>query len=196
MGVIATFAGKVFQVDSKKICTFDGFSYSSALQTEKQDVDGAKPSTYIKGPDLDTFNLTIRLDAALGVNPRNEWSDWINILSRKTAYPFILGGVPLNNTRWLLISVSPSNFVFDDNGKILSLDLNLKFEEYIRLGNKKESSSFSKSASGSKSPVSVPGLADMLEKLTYSMPDDTSLKRQNTQMIAQSKSRNWTYSAY
>ncbi|PNT91295.1 phage tail protein [Clostridium thermosuccinogenes] len=197
MGVIATFAGKVFQVDSKKIYTFSDFSYTSTLQTEKQDADGSKPSTYIKGPDLDKLSIKIKLDASWGVNPRNEWGAWKRILEERKAYKFILGGVPINNTNWLLTSVSPSNVVINGSGMILSLELELQFEEYIRPGSKKESSSSSvKSTSGGKSSISVPGLVDLLEKQTYSMPDNSDLKRKNAQMVAQAKSRNWTYSVY
>ena len=196
MSVIATFAGKVFQVDSKKIYTFSDFSYTSTLKTEKQDIDVSKPSTYIKGADLDNFSINIKLNSSLGVNPRSEWNDWINILNRKIAYPFILGGVPLNNTKWLLTSVSPSNIVFDNNGKILSLDLSLKFEEYVRAGSKKESSTSTSSTSGSNTSTSVPGLLNLIENQSYSMSDDPSLKRQNTQMVAQSKIRSGHASIY
>mgnify|MGYP000942291810 CR=1 FL=1 len=178
MGVIATFAGKAFQVDSNKIYTFSDFSYTSALKTEKQDVDGAKPSTYIKGPDLDSFNLTIKLDSSMGVNPRNEWGDWKRILYQKKAHPFILGGVPLNNAQWLLTSVSPSNVVIDNNGNIISLNLILKFEEYVRAGSKKDNSS---------GGTSVPELLKLLESQTYSMPDNSNLKRENKQMLLQLK---------
>lgn len=179
MGTIATFASKVFQVTPSKLYTFDGFAYTSTLQTEKQDADGAKPSTYIKGPDLDTFSINLKLDVSMGVNPRNEWGDWERILEGQTTYPFILAGVPINNANWLLTSVSPSNANFDNNGNMLQLELALQFEEYVRPGSKKEKSS---SSSGGKTTTSVPGLYDMLDNSTYAMPENTDLKRENTNM--------------
>lgn len=181
--VIATYANKVFQVSPDKIHTFDDFQYSSELQTEKQDADGAKPSTYLKGSDLDTMGFTIKLDASTGVNPRNEWGDWKRMLEDKTAYPFILGGVPVNGANWLVTKVTPSNVKTDNTGRVLSLDLALQFEEYVRPGSKKDTST----ASQKGASVNIPGLYDMLDSQTYAMPDDSGLKRQNPSMILASK---------
>lgn len=134
---IASFANKVFTVDASKIYTFDKFQYSSALQIEKQDAAGKKPSSYNKGPDLDTIRFTIPLNVEFGINPRNEWGSWKALLQQSIAYPFILGGIPLNNAKWLLTDVSPNKVIFDNEGKILSLELNLEFQEYVRAGSAK-----------------------------------------------------------
>ena len=75
------------------------------------------------------------------------------------AYPFILGGRPLSNCYFLLVGVSPSNLSFDNLGHILSMDLSLKFEEYVRAGAKKESTKQSKSKSKGKGK-SIQGLSD------------------------------------
>lgn len=171
---IASFASKVFQVVSNMVYTFDDLQYETSLQTEKQDVSGAKPSTYIKGPDLDTMSYKILIDSALGVNPRNEWGDWKRICSEKIAYPFVLAGVPLNNCKWLLTKVSPSNFRFNNRGNILSLELNLQFEEYVRPGSVKEKAG----GTGSLS-------AEDEKKLAPSSPtpeEKSNLKRENPAM--------------
>ncbi len=58
------FCRKSFEANSDKVYTFDGLSYSSSLQTEKQDALNSKPSTYIKGADLDSLSFKVKLDAA------------------------------------------------------------------------------------------------------------------------------------
>lgn len=178
MPTIASFANKVFQVDSNKIYTFDNFQYSSTLQVEKQDAAGKKPSTYNKGPDLDTISLTIKLSADMGVNPRNEWGSWKTLLNKGVAYPFILGGVPLNNCKWLLIDVTPSNFILDNQGKILSLELSLQFQEYVRPG----SAETSKSNKNSSSPGISAGERAILEAGILGPQDKSGLKRNNPNM--------------
>lgn len=148
---IATYASKVFQVSSDKIYTFDDFQYSSALQTEKQDTEGTKPSTYNKGSDLDSLSFKINLDVSYGVNPRTEWEDWKEIMNSSVAYPFILGGKPLGIYNFLVVGVAPSNVKIDNIGNILAMDLEVKFEEYVRAGAKKITKSTSTKKSGSKS---------------------------------------------
>lgn len=184
MGTIATFGSKVFQVDPDKIYTFNGFAYNTALQIEKQDADGTKPSSYLKGVDLDTISLTIKLDAANGVNPRNEWGEWKKILEAQATHQFILGGVPIGDTNFLLKSVAVSNANIESTGKILALDLALEFEEYIRAGKKKEKES-------SKATTSVPGLYTMLDSSTYGDLDNLNLKRNNPDMEAQAIEGAW-----
>ena len=147
---IAIFATKVFKMSADMLYTFDEFQYNSALQTEKQDAVGSKPSTYDKGPDLDTLSFKTKLDAMYGVNPRREWEDWLSLMNASVAYPFILGGKPLGCYSWLLVGVSPSDVRIDNDGNILSMELNLKFDEYVRPGSASNSSTTKKSKSSDK----------------------------------------------
>jgi hypothetical protein len=173
---IASFAGKVFQVNSDRTYTFSDFQYSAGLQTEKQDAEGKKPSTYNKGADLDSMNFKIKLDVSLGVNPRREWEEWQSIMNSAVAYPFILGNKPIGNNKWLLVSVNPGNFVIDNNGNILSMELSLQFDEYVRPG----------SAQASKQKMSSPGLSESEYEALLSdilgSPDKANLKRDNPNM--------------
>lgn len=149
---IATFASKVFEVSSDKIYTFDGFQYTSALQTEKQQASKGRPKTYITGPDLEGVTFKIKLDVMLGLKPRSEWEDWISILESEIAYPFIIGGKPVGKNNWLLTSVAQSNVVLDNEGNMLSMDLEIKLDEFAYLG--------SATSSTKSSAKTVQGLSD------------------------------------
>ena len=176
---IATYAGKTFEVSSNKIYTFKDFQYNSALQIEKQDAAGKKPSTYNKGPDLDSFSLAINLSAERGVNPRNEWGEWKAICARGAAYQFVMGGIPLGDAKWLLIDVSPYNFVIDNEGGIWELELSLEFQEYVRAGSAEASSS---NASTGTTINIAPGLLDGDEEesiVETSSEEKYYLKRNN-----------------
>ncbi|MTI49710.1 MAG: hypothetical protein FH761_17910 [Firmicutes bacterium] len=132
--MIALFGKKSFSVSLDKIYTFDGIKMSARLNTDKQDNNGRKPSTYIKGVDLASFNITVRLDINQGVHPMNELEDWMDMLNQKKAYYFLLGGKPFMNTRFLLVDVTSSDEILDNQGNILSMELSLKFDEFVRAG--------------------------------------------------------------
>ncbi len=138
---IASFRNKIFTVNSNKIYTFSDLEYSSNYETETQDVEGKKPSTYKKGSGLNTMSFSIKLDASFKVNPRKEITDWENIKGTGTPYPFILGNKALGSNKWLLTEVSASDMIIDNTGKILSANLSLKFDEYVRPGTKSNASS-------------------------------------------------------
>lgn len=143
------FGPKGFTVSQDKIITFDEFQLDSSLEVEKQDNPGSKPSTYIKNPGLDSFNMKVKLDSDFGVHPLNQIEDWMKVKDAKNAYPFLIKGKPLLNTKWLLVSVQLSDTQYDRLGNLMRATLALKFDEFVKAGSKKESSS-SSSGGGSR----------------------------------------------
>src|SRR5690242_19769630 len=117
--MIAIYHNKSFQVSSNKMYTFTELALSSSLQVEKQDAKDKKPSTYIKGPDLDELNFSIPLRASKNMNIRKEYDSWINIMEDETPYPFILAGKPISKNKYLLINVSLGDTTIDSGGNFL-----------------------------------------------------------------------------
>jgi hypothetical protein len=146
---IAIFGAKSFSVSSNKIYTFDGFKLSGDIQTESQDLDGKKPSTYIKGPGLENISFTILLDSRFGINVRQEIDEWRAIRDAAVQQNFILGGKPVSQNKWLLKNVSVDAKNIDANGNITKAALELSFEEFVRLGSKQVAKSDSPGVSGS-----------------------------------------------
>ncbi|MFO7153932.1 MAG: phage tail protein [Caldicoprobacter oshimai] len=184
---IAVFGPKAFEVTQDKIYTFDGLQYTSSLNTEKQDAAGKKPSTYNKGPALDTFSITIMLDAALGVNPRREIEEWIAIKDAGVAYPFVLGNRPWGSNKWLLVEVQVIAQVIDNAGNILKAEISLKFDEYVRPGSAAAKSTSGGSSKKSSNKTSAPGI--QLPPLTgpvnlLGAQDKAVTKRKNPNMMA------------
>lgn len=175
---IAVFGNKVFEITDSKIYTMEGLQYSSSLETEKQDAEGKKPSTYIKGPGLNELNFTLKLDATLGVNPRREIESWEQIKDASVAYPFILGRSPLGS-KWLLVDVNASNTVVDNIGNMLKAELQLKFDEYVRPGSAK--------AKKTKGKVDFPGLMNSDYDGSYGPEDKSGYIRDNPEMDHWSK---------
>jgi len=132
---IATFGVKTFDVSKNKIYTFDNIAYSLALNVENQEVEGKKPSTYIKGIGLIPLSFDILLDARF-VDVKAEIDWWDNQLLSKEPEIFTLGGKLLSNNRFLLKTVSKSNIVIGKKGAYLKAMLALEFEEYASSGAK------------------------------------------------------------
>ncbi|WP_024831598.1 phage tail protein [Ruminiclostridium josui] len=181
---IAAFANKTFQVSSKKIYTFDEFSTGTALQTEKQDVAGKKPSTYIKGPDLDTMSFTIPLSITFGNNVLYEYDSWKAIMAAQKAYRFILGNKPVGG-KWLLTSVALSDTIIDKKGTMTKAKLQLQFEEYVRAGAASASKSSTSTKSKSKKSTSK-GVSQSDKNILNSLisGEKASQKRNNTNASA------------
>lgn len=173
---IASFAGKTFQVSNSKVYTLTEFTTGGGLQTEKQDVAGKKPSTYIKGTDLETMGFNIPLNIMFGYNVQTEFDSWKAIMTSQKAQNFILGSKPFGG-KWLLKSVSLADTQIDKKGTLIKGTLQLQFEEYVRAGSAQASSASKKSTAKAKGvSASDKSILDSL----VSGSDKSSQKRTNT----------------
>lgn len=137
MSTIGSFANKVFKVSSNHLYTFDDFTISGELKVDEQEVDGSKPSTYIKGSGLDKVSLNILLIKQKNVNVRNEIQDWLKIRDAKTPHHLIIGNKNLSSHKFLLTNVNTSDIKIGPNGEFLKSTVQLQFSEYVRAGKKK-----------------------------------------------------------
>jgi hypothetical protein len=176
---IASFAGKTFQVSNKKVYTLTEFTTGSGLQTEKQDVAGKKPSTYIKGADLETMSFSIPLNISFGYNVQSEFDSWKAIMTSQKAQNFILGTKPFG-AKWLLTNVSLGDTLIDKKGNLIKGTLQLQFEEYVRAGSAKASSSLKKGTAKAKGvTASDKSILDSL----ISGSDKSTQKRTNSNAV-------------
>lgn len=174
---IAVFKNKTFQVSSNKIYTFDGLTWGGDIQSEVQEKLNSKPSTYIKGINLNNMSFEIPLKLSLGVNPKKEIEEWEAIRDSLQSSIFILGTKPLSGNKWLLKSVNVSNTVVDNRGILINATLKLEFEEFVRRGSAENSSSGSSSSSKKKAAVNV-NIAP--SDYIYKPPTKTQQTRNNT----------------
>lgn len=159
MAVIGSFANKTFSVSSNHMYTIDEISFNSELKFDEQEVDGSKPSTYIKGAGLDKVGFNLTLKKQKNVNVKNEIDEWIKIKNAKTPYMLILGNRNVTGNKFLLTNVDTTELILGPSGDYLKAKLQLQFLEYIRAGKKedkegKESGSNSSSKSKKTSETS------------------------------------------
>lgn len=149
---LGSFSSKTFEVSQNKIYTFDEYSREIALNVEDQEVDGDKPSTYIKGTNLEQISLNIKLIQSSSINVETEINDWKSICEAATPYMLFIGNNPVSNNKYLLTGVSLSDNNYSIKGDQVKSTLKLTFKEYVRAGVKKEegTSSEAKKAASKK----------------------------------------------
>lgn len=131
------FASKKFIVSSNKIYTFSEYENDISLNIEEQEVEGCKPSIYIKGISAESHSISITLRESKYINVQKEYNDWKNILLSRIPHMLFLGDKPVSSSKFLLIKITASNAEFI-SGKLIKITLKLDFKEYARKGYKKE----------------------------------------------------------
>lgn len=135
------FGDKLFEVSHDKIYTFTNVTNDLGLNIEEQEVEGDRPSIYIKGITNQSPSIDINLTQSGTIDCDKEFSDWKDILYSQTPHMLFLGNNPVSTNKFLLIGVTPSNQVYHSNGRLIKVTLTLKFKEYPRAGVKKEKTS-------------------------------------------------------
>lgn len=135
---LGSFSSKVFEVSQNKIYTFDEFTRDISINVEDQEVDGSKPSTYIKGTNLEPVSFTIKLRQSNSIDVETEINDWKSICEEGIPYMLFIGDKTVSNNKFLLTGVSLSDNDYIATGKIMRSTMKLTFKEYVRAGVKKE----------------------------------------------------------
>ncbi len=165
---VGKFGTKLFEVSASRVYTFDNLNISGSLRTESGDAASKKPPTTVKGAGLLKLSLTLKLQAAFGVDVRQEVEDWLALLDAGKAYPFILCGRAVSVNSFLLVSVKQQKPLIVGIGRqavLTSCELALEFTEYlppgIQLGSGTNAGTAGSSGLHAANPYEMP---DSLEK--------------------------------
>lgn len=139
MATIGSYAGKTFKVSNKGIYTLKGgIKMKASIAAEAQEKENDKPSTYIKGFNLETLSFSITVFKQKNIDPLSEFNSWKKILYSKKPHPFILGGKKLGSNNFLMKDVSMEETKIVGNGEIVKMVIAIELEEYVRAGKKKK----------------------------------------------------------
>lgn len=141
MPTVGSFASKSFTTSYNHFYTFDELSMNSDLKIEEQEVEGSKPSTYIKGQGLDKIAFSIIIIKQKNIDVKNEIDSWNKIKNAKVPYSLILGNKNMSSNKFILTNVDASEIKISPKGEFLKAKLQLQFSEFVRAGKKKEESS-------------------------------------------------------
>lgn len=135
---IGSFANKVFSVSRDRLYSIGDYNSSCSLNVEEQEVEGSKPSSYIKNENLEEFKFSITLYNQRSVNVKQEIQEWKDICKAAQPYMLVIGGKPVCNNKVLLMHVEEQETNLNGDGKYFKAKLQLQFKEFVRNGYKKE----------------------------------------------------------
>ena len=131
--MIGSFGSTAFEVSPEKIKTFRDFQLRRSAKYTEHAIHGRKGLLEFTGFSAATASLRIRLDAGLGVNPKEELNALHEILTKHEAVPFILDGEPQGDGLWVLESVDENFEIIDNHGTLVAVEVQLKIKEYIEV---------------------------------------------------------------
>ena len=129
--MIGTLGDIVFEVSSESMRTFDGLNMQWGAKYAQHDIHGGKGLLEFTGLDPTNLSFKIRLDAALGLNPKEELEKLREILEKHEAVLFVLDGEPQGWDLWVLESLNEDHKIHDNHGTLKLVVVSLSLKEYV-----------------------------------------------------------------
>ncbi|MNZ72933.1 Phage P2 GpU [compost metagenome] len=120
----------VFTVSNFKVRTFNDFSRTSSERWASNELIHKKPRSQFLGPGLDTFSLTVHVDARLGLNPRKEVDKLVGYSREGKVMKFSIGGKGMGVDRVKITNLVQNWEEIDHRGNLISATYSLTLEEY------------------------------------------------------------------
>lgn len=119
-----------FEVNSKKVMTFQSLKRTSGGRWAKHNIIGSKPKSEFQGAESGSVEMEIFLSAEHGVKPRTTIDKIIKVCEQgKTAY-LVVGGKKIFSRKVYIETVSDTWETVMNKGELVSAKLNIKFTEY------------------------------------------------------------------
>jgi phage protein U len=134
--LIGSLGDVVFEVSSESIRTFDALNIQLSAKYAQHDIHGRKGLLEFTGLDPAKLSFKIRLDAALGLMPKDELTALRGILEAGKAVPFVLDGEPQGWHLWVIESLSEEHKVLNNSGTLILAEVSLNLKEYVEDGGK------------------------------------------------------------
>lgn len=121
-----TFNGKITNG-----CSVEAFAPTMAVSTEKKDTVNGRPSTSIKGYELERRTATITLWRGWsGADIEAQLAKIRTVMMAKTAYPLYFAGAVQSSLPFLLLSCSIGEHTLDTKGRYVNAELTFEWEEF------------------------------------------------------------------
>jgi len=127
--MIGSFGNLVFETSSKKLLTFDNFKRKGFAVFAEHAVLDKKPRLEHTGSGLDEISFTVRLDAALGLNPAEELNKIREVLAKGDEQKLIFNGKVLGD--FALTDLDEDWTVVDNKGRLIVAVIALTIKEFV-----------------------------------------------------------------
>lgn len=127
MQYMAKWGPKGFLVSPNKVVPFGGFSTTySVKEDNNNDTSGTAP-TNTRGRELAQISFETTYLSAAGTNPREQIEEWKSLLDK--SYPLIIGGQKFGTHKMKLMSVSISDTLFTNSGRMIQAKVGITLKE-------------------------------------------------------------------
>ena len=133
--MIGSYGDIVFEVSSERVKTFRDFQIQRSAKYSEHAIHGGKALIEFTGLSPASLSINIRLDAGLGLNPKEELNMLYEVLNNHITMPFILDGEPQGDNLWVLESIDEKREIIDNHGTLIAAEISLKLKEYIEVNN-------------------------------------------------------------
>lgn len=121
----------VFEVSDNKIFTIESMARDVAGKWATHNPIGTKPKLEFLNAELQTINVTIQLNASLGVKPRDMMDAIAKMVENGTAERLIIGNRPVGNNYFVIQSVSETWGTMYSGGELATANITLTLGEYV-----------------------------------------------------------------
>ena len=133
--MIGSYGDIIFEVSSERVKTFRDFQIQRSAKYSEHAIHGGKALLEFTGLSPASLSINIRLDAGLGLNPKEELNMLYEVLNNHITMPFILDGEPQGDNLWVLESIDEKREIIDNHGTLIAAEITLKLKEYIEVNN-------------------------------------------------------------
>ena len=131
--MIGSLGSVVFEVSTERVRTFRDLQIQRSAKYSEHAIHGRKGLLEFTGLSPASMSLSVRLDAGLGVNPKEELNTLHDVLTKHQAVPFILDGEPQGDGLWVLEGLDEKHEIVDNHGTSIAVEVSLKLKEYIEV---------------------------------------------------------------
>lgn len=128
--MVGSFGKIIFETSDKRILTLRDFKRNTSARWAEHELINAKPKSEFLGPNLDTIQFTIKLNASLGIKPTIEMNKWLDMCRSGTVEMLIIGSKSIGVDKWSVDSVGQAWDVIWKNGSIYSATMDITLKEY------------------------------------------------------------------
>ncbi len=121
----------IFEVSAERVRTFDKLKRNGTGRWATHEIIGKKSVLEFLGPEIEEISFSMRFDVMLGLNPSDEVKVLRDLRDTGEVVSLIIGGKPVTENKWVVISVSEDNPYIDNKGNILVINVDVSIKEYV-----------------------------------------------------------------
>jgi len=121
----------VFETSDKRILTFSEMQRNVKGRWASHPRVGRKPKKQFLGPDADSLEFTITLDAQHGVKPRKTLKNIEKLIRKGTPQTVVIGKKKVGFHKFVITEMSESWERILNKGEVVRITCNLTLEEYL-----------------------------------------------------------------